>query len=132
MLEIPTFPYDKDGLNKWYNIFIIIKDRVYRKKVHKYVDRIVTYAFDEMTMYKVNLIGNRSFEVNTRKILRLLENTNVLKVADKTSLGYDLERIVKEKNIKGLFVKEVLKRFEKGECTEEECQKAIEIGLELM
>ncbi len=96
------------------------------------VDRIVTYAFDEMTMYKVNLIGNRSFEVNTRKILRLLENTNVLKVADKTSLGYDLERIVKEKNIKGLFVKEVLKRFEKGECTEEECQKAIEIGLELM
>ena len=47
LLEIPTFPYDKDGLNKWYNIFIILKDRFYRKKVQRYVDRIVTYSDDE-------------------------------------------------------------------------------------
>ncbi len=96
------------------------------------VERIVTYDFNDMALYKVNLIGSRSFEIDTRKTLRLLENTNVMKVIDKTTLGFDIERIVKEKNIKGLFVKEVLKRYEKGDCTEEECQKAIEIGLELM
>ena len=48
LLEIPTFPYDKDGLNKWYNLFIILKDKKYRRIVHKYVDRIVTYSDDEI------------------------------------------------------------------------------------
>lgn len=47
LFEIPTFPYDKDGLNKWYNFFIIIKDRKYRKDIAKYVDRIVTYSDDD-------------------------------------------------------------------------------------
>lgn len=47
LFEIPTFPYDKDGLNKWYNAFIILKDRIYRTQIAKYVDRIVTYSDDD-------------------------------------------------------------------------------------
>lgn len=44
LFELPTYPYDKDGLNKWYNLFIVLKDRIYRNKIAKYVDRIVTYS----------------------------------------------------------------------------------------
>ena len=46
--------------------------------------------------------------------------------------NYDLEELAKQKNLKGIFIKEVLDMYEKGLCTEEEYQKAIEIGLEAM
>ena len=85
-----------------------------------------------MTMYKAVLVGNRSFNIDTRKVLRLLENTNVLKIKDNTTIDFDIERIVKEKNLKGFYVQEVLKRYDEGQCSEEECQKAIEIVLNLM
>ena len=42
------------------------------------------------------------------------------------------ETQVKQKNLKGIFIKEVLDMYAKGLCTEEEYQKAIEIGLEAM
>ena len=96
------------------------------------VYRIATFDFDEMTMYKAILVGSRSFDIDIRKILRLLEKTNVLKVKDNTTLDFDIERIVNEKNLKGFYVQEVLKRYDEGLCTEEECQKAIEIVLNLM
>ena len=44
LFELPTYPYNKDGLNKWYNFFIIRKDKLYRAKLYRYVDRIVTYS----------------------------------------------------------------------------------------
>ncbi len=96
------------------------------------VYRIATYDFEDMTMYKAVLVGNRSFNIDTRKVLRLLENTNVLKIKDNTTIDFDIERIVKEKNLKGYYVQEVLKRYDEGQCSEEECQKAIEIVLNLM
>ena len=42
------------------------------------------------------------------------------------------KELSKQKNLKGIFVKEVLEMYRKGLCTEEEYQKAIEIGLEAM
>ena len=83
-------------------------------------------------MYKIILVGNRNFEINTREILRALEKTNILKVKDKTKVNYDLEELSKQNNLKGIFVKEVLDMYNKGLCTEEEYQKAIEIGLDAM
>lgn len=44
--EIPTYPYDKEhiGLGNKKNLII---DKMYRNKLHKYVDRIVTLTDDE-------------------------------------------------------------------------------------
>lgn len=44
ILEIPTFPYDNEV--KKNNISLLI-DKYYRKKLYKYVDRIVTYSLDK-------------------------------------------------------------------------------------
>ncbi|MGL5056123.1 MAG: glycosyltransferase, partial [Fusobacteriaceae bacterium] len=44
ILEIPTYPYDKECSNL--NIFFII-DKLFRKKLYKYVDKIVTYSEDK-------------------------------------------------------------------------------------
>lgn len=46
ILEIPTYPYDNEG--KQINMIpLIIKDKKWRKRLSKYVDRIVTYSCDE-------------------------------------------------------------------------------------
>ena len=37
-----------------------------------------------------------------------------------------------QNNLKGIFIREVKDMYNKGLCTEEEYQKAIEIGLEAM
>ncbi len=96
------------------------------------IDYILTLNLDDMDLYKLILVGKRNFEIDTREILRVVARENVLKVKDCTKINYDLEELAKQKNLKGIFIKEVLDMYEKGLCTEEEYQKAIEIGLEAM
>lgn len=96
------------------------------------LQKILSYRYSEMTMYKIILIGKRNFEINTRDILKALSKTNILKVKDETKLDYDLEELSKQNNLKGIFIKEVLEMYKQGLCTMEEYQKAIEIGLEAM
>ena len=96
------------------------------------IDRILNLNLDDMNLYKLILIGNRNFEINTREILRVVARENVLKIKDCTKINYNLEEMSKLKNLKGIFIKAVLEMYKKGLCTEEEYQKAIEIGLEAM
>ena len=56
---------------------------------------------------------------------------NIIKIKDETELNYDLEKLAKENNIKGYFVRELLERQKISE-NKEEIQKAIEIGLEVL
>lgn len=82
--------------------------------------------------YKINLIGKRNFDIEPRKILKLVMKDNVLKIKDFTKLNYDLKSLSKENSLKGYFVKEALRKLDAGEASEEEIQKAIEIGLDVM
>ena len=50
----------------------------------------------------------------------------------KPNLGSVGNEIAKENNLRGIFVREVLKKMQIGEYTEKEIEKAIEIGLETM
>ncbi len=83
-------------------------------------------------MFKIVLIGNKNFEIDTNKILRLISNKNVLKIKDKTKVAIDLEKISKQNTIKGLFVKQVLEKYENQEISEEDMQEIIQIGLDSM
>ena len=96
------------------------------------IDRILNLNLNDKNLYKLILIGKRNFEINTKEILRVVARENVLKIKDLTKINYDLEELAKQKNLKGIFIKEVLDMYEKGLCTEEEYQKAIEIGLDAM
>ncbi len=96
------------------------------------IEKILSLDFDDKKLYKINLIGKRNFEINTREILRILSVENVLKIKNSTTLSYDIEELSKQQNLKGMFIREVISMYEKGLCTEEEYQQAIEIGLEVM
>lgn len=128
----------KDKFNK---IFIELDERNFEElrisvddlqSKEDLIEKILNYSYNEKTMYKIILVGKRNFEINTRDILRVVSQTNVLKVKDETKLNYDLEELSKQNNLKGIFIKEVLNMYEQGLCSEEEYQKAIEIGLEAM
>ena len=89
-------------------------------------------GLEKEDLYKINLIGKRNFDIDSRKILKLVNRENILKIKDFTKLNYDLEQLSKENNLKGYFVREALRKVESGEATEEEIEKAIEIGLDVM
>lgn len=46
IIEIYTYPYDKDNFGKWNAWPFYIKERIYRPGLKKYVDRFVTYTQD--------------------------------------------------------------------------------------
>ena len=96
------------------------------------IEKILSLPIDKMNMYKIILVGKRNFEINSREILRAVANENIMKVKDETRLSYDLAELASQNNLKGIFVRECIKAYENHECTEEEFQKAIEIGLEAM
>lgn len=121
--------------------FVKLDDRKFEEKELKVddllskedlIEKILNLNLDSMTMYKIILTGKRNFEINSRKLLEAISSDNILKLKDNTKLSYDIEELSKQNNIKGIFVREVLKAYESKLCTEEEFQKAIEIGLEAM
>lgn len=96
------------------------------------IEKINSLNLEEYNLYKINLIGKRNFEIDSRKILRLLNISNVLKIKDSTETNYNIEELASKNNLKGLFVKEVVKAYNNGDCTEEEFKKILEIGLNAM
>lgn len=76
LIEIPTYPYEKEYL--WsIDVIFLVKDLYYRNKLRKYVDRIVTYSMDEkmwgvptirtqngIELDKVAIMGVRNYSPN--------------------------------------------------------------------
>ena len=96
------------------------------------IEYILDLKLEENYMYKLILTGKRNFEINVSEILKVLSRENILKIKDLTKINYDLNEIAKENNLRGIFVREALKKMEIGEYSKEEIEKAIEIGLETM
>lgn len=96
------------------------------------IEYINDLNLDDNKLYKIILTGKRSFEINEREIIKLITNLNVLKIKNKTTLNYDLDKLKEENTLKGIFVKEVLEKLNSGEYSKEEIDKAIEIGISNM
>lgn len=121
--------------------FVRLDDRIFTKKElnvdnilskEQLVETIDDLDFDENTMVEIILVGNRQFEIQPREILKLISQKSILKVKDNTQIGYDIEEIAKENNLRGIFVREVIQKYEEGMYTEEQVKKAIELGLNAM
>ena len=84
---------------------------------------------------EIILIGKRNFEINKYEIIKYIENERIIKIKNKTKRAYDLEKLENETTLKGLFVKEILNKYEQNNLTEEEqeiIEKAIEIAFEAL
>lgn len=66
VIEIFTYPYDKDDFRKWNAWPFYLKERIYRPQLKKYVDRFVTYT-DDKEIFGVPTIPTAN-GVNVEKI----------------------------------------------------------------
>lgn len=102
-------------------------DKFYEKE--DLIEKLNELKLEDNKLYEIELVGNRNFEINIREIFKLITNNNILKIKDNTKLKYNLEEIKNEKTLRGLFVKEMIKKQEENIYSEDEINKAIEIGL---
>jgi len=59
LYEIPTYPYEKEHYDSIKNYVILLIDRFYRKKLIKYVDRVITLSNDDR-IFGINTIRIRN------------------------------------------------------------------------
>ena len=102
-------------------------DKFYEKE--DLIEKLNELKLENNKLYEIELVGNRNFEINIREIFKLITNNNILKIKDNTKLKYNLEEIKNEKTLRGLFVKEMIKKQDENIYSEDEINKAIEIGL---
>lgn len=96
------------------------------------LEKIEELDLNENELYKIILKGNRNFEINTYKLCKQIERRNIIKVKDKTKIGYNLNKIANNTTLKGIFAKEMLNKLEEENVDKEILEKAIEIGIEAL
>lgn len=104
-----------------YTKFIKLDERIFTKYAlnvdnifsqEELVESIADLKLDEKNMYEIVLIGNRQFAINVRDIQKLIYCENILKIKDNTKIGYDIEKIAQENTLRGVFVREVIKKYD--------------------
>ena len=95
------------------------------------IEKINQENYEENKLYKLILTGIKNIEINIQKILKLINNKNILKIKENTEEKYNLNNLAAQNNLKGIYVKKLLKKIEENPEDEEYIKKAIEIGLKM-
>jgi len=123
-LELAFVPVDKKEFTEYeLDITDIVSDE-------EIIEILNDINLEESKYYKIILTGKRNFEINSIKILKQIQNKNIIKIKDCTSLKLDLEELAKQKSLKGIFVKNMLEKM--NDENKENIEKAIQIGLDAM
>ena len=121
--------------------FIKLDNRIFEERkidvtnlntVEELIELLNGLNIEENIMIKIILEGTRQFEIEENKILKLLNNKNILKIKNNTKIKYNLEELSQQNNLKGIFAKEMLQLLEENKEDKETIEKAIEIGLNNM
>ena len=99
------------------------------------IEKINELEIQENNLVEIILIGKRNFEIDKYEIDKLISNDKIIKIKDKTKINYDLKNLANENTLKGLFAKEMFKRLNNIEISDEDkeiIEKAIEIGFDAL
>ena len=69
VIEIFTYPYDKDDFGKWNAWPFLIKEKLYRGKLKKYVDRFVTYSDDKVIFGVPTIITANGIDIDSVEVV---------------------------------------------------------------
>ena len=96
------------------------------------IEKLNDLNYNPNHFIEIYLIGTRNFEINTNEILKLISNNQILKIKDITSLNYDFEKLSRENNLKGIFIKKMLEKIgtAQNDLEKLELEKALEIGFD--
>lgn len=96
------------------------------------IEELEKLELNENDLYKIILVGKRYFTIKLDQIRKLNSVENIVKIKNNTKPGIDLEKLAKENNIKGIFVRKMLEKKEREGLDEDFIEKAIEIGVEVL
>ena len=96
------------------------------------IEKINDTQKEKNAYYEYIFVGEKSFEIDSNKIIRQINNKHVIKLKDESKLHVNLEEIAKENNLRGIYVKELLNQINADESNKEEIYRIIEIGLNAM
>lgn len=94
------------------------------------IEKLNELLLDENKFYKIILVGKRKFEIDLLELMKLILRENIIKIKNKTHPDYEIEKMINETTLKGIFIKQLLE--EKQNYTKEEINKILEIGLSIM
>ncbi len=100
--------------------------------IEELIEKINNINIEENKLYEIILTGKRNFEINIYNIYKYYINEKIIKIKNKTKPQVDIEKISKEKNLKGLFVKEIIEEIKNKNYDEEIIENALEIGMEIL
>ena len=96
------------------------------------IEKLNELLLDENKFYKVILVGKRKFEIDILELMKLITRENIIKIKNKTQPDYEIEKMINETTLKGIFIKQLLEEKENQNYTGEELNKILEIGLSIM
>lgn len=101
------------------------------KSEEELIEKLDEMNLEEENFYKIILKGTKKIELNETRICKLIQKDMILKVRDKTETGYNIDNLAMQKNLKGIFVKNLLEKLKSDPQEEDSIKKAMEIGLKL-
>ncbi|MBP3502803.1 MAG: DNA repair exonuclease [Clostridia bacterium] len=100
--------------------------------IDELIENINNLQIDENDYYEIYIVGKRKFEIDKYALKKMITNQRIIKLKNLTKRDYDIQKIVDENTLKGLFVKEILDRMENNDSDKELLENALEIGLEIL
>ena len=86
IIEIPTYPYEKECYDSLQDYISLVLDRLYRRKLHSYVEYIASYGELSAKLYGINTVtiqnGIDCDEIKCRVPSNSTETINLLMVAN--------------------------------------------------
>jgi len=89
------------------------------------INEIIDALNLENNIYKIILNGIKNVSIDTLIETIKISNSNVCQIIDNTIEDFDLEKISKQNNLKGVFTKKILKYLEKNPDKKDIVKKAI-------
>lgn len=71
IMELPTYPYDKDGFARWDAWPFFIKDVYFRRQYRKYIDCFATYSADDEIFGVPTIKTMNGLDVEAEKVISL-------------------------------------------------------------
>ena len=100
--------------------------------IEELIEKINFSTFLNNNLYEIILTGKRNFEININDIYKYQLDEKIIKIKNKTTINYNIEKISKENNLRGLFAKEILKELENNPYNKNIINRALEIGMEIL
>lgn len=121
--------------------FIKLDDMEFEKKeldcteiesVEELIEKINLLNLNKNNLYEIILTGKRNFEININNLYKYQLDEKIIKIKNTTKINYNIQKILQENNLRGLFAKEIINEINNNNYDEKIINRALEIGMEIL